>query len=91
VVGALLASDGDAGMRYSKRAAQEVARTWCVTLLLAVFAVLVFSGPGLPAPGRVSVGDRALDFALTTGEGEFRLSQFAGGRPMVLAFTRAHW
>ncbi len=73
------------------------ARRFCATgLVAALLFVYICSGMGLAgsllAADRVPVGDQAPDFALTTSDGEeFRLSQFAVGRPVVLAFVRAHW
>ncbi len=84
-------------MRTVDRVTHTDARRFCATgIVAALLLVCICSGTGLVgslfAADRVSVGDQAPDFALTTTAGEeFRLSQFAQGEPVVVVFVRAHW
>ncbi len=84
-------------MRTVDGVAHTDARRFCATgPVAALLLVYICSGMGLAgsllAADRLSVGDQAPDFALTTtAEEAFRLSQFAEGEPVVVVFVRAYW
>ena len=63
-------------------------------LALLFVATPIWAQSGTKAPKPLAVGDKAVDFTIASlGDKQVKLSERFGekGRPVVLAFSRAHW